>query len=325
MWYLKTDYMVNGDNDGKFRDIMQYSNSLKWTDDIDTLAVSLEFDSLLDLAEGRSHIMLKKDSSLVFYGVITKKTNKDKQSSYTAQDYAFYLNKNEDIVQFNNTDAKTAIYQLLGKYYISGAVLPLATKITKFYKGKTISDIIKDIVSQCSSEIGEDVFMEMRGIVLWVDKVSNLKLDCKYILGNDFSVDRSMEEMYNAVTVSSNSESEAAILAHVEDNDNIKTFGRMTKVLSVDSQNESQARNTAQNYLNAYDTTKRELTFNVVDVYGCENLRANRKLNVQIPKYGVSGYYKVKSAEHTLADNIHKISVTIDFSNASFNDPTQSS
>ena len=50
-----------------------------------------------------------------------------------------------------------------------------------------------------------------------------------------------------------------------------------------------------------------------------------RKLNVQIPKYGVSGDYRVKSAQHTLSNNSHKISVTIDFSGANFTDPTQAS
>lgn len=325
MWTLKTDYIIGGDNDGTFKDIMQHANNLQWTDDKDTLAVTLTFDSILDLAEGRSHIILKKDDTLVFYGVMTKKTNKDTSSSYTAQDYAFYLNKNEGIFQSNNTDAKTAIYQLLTKYGIGGACIPLATKIGTFYKGKAIAEIIKDILSQCSAEIGEDVCMEMRGTVLWIDRVSNLTLDCKYILGNDFSIERSMEEMYNSVIVSSNSESDAGILAQVQDDNSIQTFGMMTKVLTVDEQNESQARNTANNYLANFNATKKEMTFGILDVYGCENLRANRKLNVQIPKYGISGDYRVKSAQHTLSNNSHKISVTIDFSGANFTDPTQAS
>ncbi|MEY8001620.1 hypothetical protein AB8U03_15730 [Clostridium sp. Mt-5] len=320
MWALYTDYMIGYKNDGSFNNIMPYANNLQWTDDKDTLAVTLTFDSILDLAEGRSHVILKKDNKIVFYGVMTQKVNKDKSSSYTVQDYAFYLNKNEDIFQCNGINAKEAIYQLLAKYYIGGAVIPLNTKITKFYKGKTIADIIKDIISQCSSEINEDVIMEMRSTVLWIDKVSNLKLDCQYILANDFQITRSMEDMVNSVIVSSNTESDASILAQASDENNIQIFGRMTKVLTVDGQNESQAQNTAQNYLNNFNSTKRELTVTLLDVAGCEDIRANRKINIQIPKYGMDGYYGVKSAQHTLANSIHKIAVTIDFSNANFVD-----
>lgn len=71
------------------------------------------------MAEGRSHLVLKKSDKVIFAGLVTQKINKDKTSSYTAQDYSFYLNKNEeDIIQFNGSSAKQAIYSLLGKYGI---------------------------------------------------------------------------------------------------------------------------------------------------------------------------------------------------------------
>lgn len=320
MWYLYANHII-GKGYIQPIDILAYCNNLKWTNDSDTLAVSLSFDSIYDLAEGRTHLILMRDSNVVFQGVIVNKNNKDKSSSYTAMDYAFYLNKNEEMIQFNNVNAKAAIEQLCNKFSIPHATIPLNTTISKFYKGKTISDIINDILEQCSSEIGEEVVKEMRGNVLWIDKVSNLHVNCKYKMSNDFSVTRSMEDMVNNVLVSSNEESDTRILENVKDDNNIAIFGQLTKVISVDKQNESQARNIGNNYLENYNGTKKELTCNLLDIEGCEEIRAKRNIYISIEKYGVNGYYKVKSSAHTLANNIHKIAVTIDFSGLSFKEP----
>lgn len=321
-WYLYSSYVI-----GKgyvSTDILDQTGNLQWSNDSDTLAVTLTFDSALDLAEGRSHLILKRDKNIVFAGVITKKENKKNTSSYTAQDYAFYLNKNEeDIIQFNGTNAKQAIYSLLGKYGIGGAVTPLTTVINKVYKGKTVSEIIDDIMDQCTKELGEEVVKEMRGNVLWIDKVSNLKVDCNYVMGDDYSVTRSMEEMYNNVYVITNEESDKNSYANAQDKDMISIFGLLSKVLSIDKGNIAQAQNVANKYLDNYDATKRELTVTLTDIEGCEGIRAKRSIPISISKYGIQGYYKVKSAQHSLNDGVYKIAVTIDFSSATFVDPPE--
>lgn len=325
MWQLLCSYIIGTDNLNTV-DILPKCNNLSWSNDEDTLAVQLSFDSLYDLAEGRSHIILRKNSNEVFQGIITNKDNKEKSSSYTAMDYAIFLKRNgtEEIFQFNNIDAKSAIYQVLTKYGIKGACIQLNTKINKIYKGKSCSDIIDDILDQCKNEIGEDIIKEMRKDVLWIDKVSNLKVDCKYKMSNDFSVTRSIEDMVNNVTVISNEENDQVIYANVKDDNNISIFGKFSHSISVDKVNESQATNIAQNYLKSFNGTKKEMTITLEDIEGCENIRAKRKISISIKKYGVDGYFKVKSASHTLTNNRHKINVTIDFSEVDFTDTTES-
>ncbi len=276
------------------------------------------------MAEGRSHLVLKKSDKVVFAGLVTQKINKDKTSSYTAQDYAFYLNKNEeDIIQFNGSSAKQAIYSLLGKYGIGGACTTLNTSISKLYKGKKVSEIIDDILDQCTKELGEEIVKEMRGNVLWIDRVSNLKVTCEYKVSNDFSITRSMEDMVNNVYVITSEESDKNSYANAQDKNSIGVFGVLSKVLSIDKGNISQAQNVADKYLDSYNATKRELTVTLLDIENCEDIRAKRMIPITISKYGVDGYYKVKSAQHTLANNAHKINVTIDFSSASFKDPVE--
>ncbi|WP_368076680.1 C40 family peptidase [Clostridium tyrobutyricum] len=324
MWTIWTNYTVGNDYKS-FKDISKYCDNFSWSDDTDTISTTLAFDSILDLAEGRSHIVFKKDDKVVFQGLIIKKTQKNTSGSYTAQDYGFYL-KNEDIFQFNNIDAKSAIYQILKKHNIGGACIPLATKIKQFYYDKSLSDIIKDILTQCQLDIGEDVCMEMRGTTLWIDKISNLKLDCKYIIGNDYSVTRDMSNMINYVIVrSSSNQYVSGIQATVSDANNIKIFGELSKILSLENYTNAQARNAAKNYLNAFDATNKEFTVTLLDVEGCEDIRANRKIYIDLGNYGVKGYYKVKSANHTVNNGIHKIQITVDFSGATFSDPTQTS
>ena len=322
-WYLSTNYIIGKGEVSPMEEIMDRCGNYQWADDSDTLAVSLTFDSTLDLAEGRSHLVLQKDKKIVFQGVIINKTNKDKTSSYTAMDYAFYLNKNEEIIQFNNLNAKDSIYALLNRLNIGGACTTLNTKINKFYKGKTASDIIKDILDQCKLELGEDVCMEMRGKVLWIDRISNLKVTCDYKLGTDFSVLRSMEDMFNYVDVVTSEESDKASYAHANDDESIKIFGRLKKVISLEKGNESQAQNVATKYLASYNGTKKELTCTLLDISGCEDIRAKRSIPITIARFGVDGYYKVKSAQHSLNDEVHKITVVIDFSGVTFTDPVE--
>jgi len=329
-WRFFTNYLV-GHSYKDYIDVTKYCSNWAWTDDKDTIAQTLTFDSILDFAEGRSHIILKKGDKTIIAGVVTQKPQKKNSCNYTAQDYSFYLNKDQiKVYQFNGEDAKSCIYRILEDNNVGGACMTLNTKISKLYWGKTYIDIIKDILEQCKAEIGEDIFMEMRGTVLWIDKVSNLKLNCKYIMGNDYTVTRNMENMCNYVIVSNSSTgsesgestSPPSILATLRDDKNIQIFGRMSKILQVEGQNEAQARTTGQNYLNNFDATNREVTVTLLDVVNGENIRANRQMPLDISKYGVKGYYKIKNAQHTLKGGTHKVQVTIDFSGASFEDNT---
>lgn len=307
MWYLYALYK------NKWTDILNYCNNLSWADDADTLAVSLSFDSLLDLPEGKTHFILKKDKKIVFTGVLISKTNKEKSSSYTAMDYAFYLNKNDTMVQFN-TNAKTAIETLCNKFGVKHSIIALNTRIRKFYKDQKISDVMDDILTQCQNETGQVYIKEMRGDMLCIDNINSLKLSCKYAMSNDFEIKRSMEDMANNVIVMSSEENDKRILQNIKDNKNISSFGQLTEILTVDKQDESKARNTAKNYLKQYDKTKKEMTVTLLDIENCEDIRANRKIYIPVKKYGMDGYYRIKSAQHTLNNNTHKIAVTIDFS-----------
>ncbi|EQC1537553.1 XkdQ/YqbQ family protein [Clostridium botulinum] len=309
MWYLYVSYIVGKGYTTK--EIIKYSNNLSWSNDIDTLATSLSFDSILDLSEGRSKIILKQDKVIVFEGVIVSKSNKENIHSYTAMDYAFYLNKNKYVMQFRNVYAKTALQQVCKKVGINNSIIWLGTRINKLYFQETLSDIIKDILEQCKKEIGTNYIMEMQGKTLYINKLVDLKINSTLLIGKDYSVSRSMEEFKNRVIAVNN---DGKILADIKDTKNIKTYGELSDIVSVEDKNTSQAYNIAKNELREKNKTKKELTFNTIDTGKGIYINSNRLIKVNLGKYGVNGWYRIKSTQHTLNNNIHKIGITIDFS-----------
>lgn len=309
MWYLYTSYIV-----GKgyiTKEIIGKCNNLSWSNDIDTLATSLSFDSILDLAEGRSKIILKKDKVTIFEGVVVSKTNKENVHSYTAMDYAWYLNKNKYVMQFRNMNAKSAIQQICSKVGIRNNITRLTTRINKLYYQETLSDIIKDILEQCKREIGTNYIMEMQGKTLYINRLVDLKINSTLLIEKGYSVSRSIEDMVNNVIAVNN---DGRVLANVKDPNYIKIFGELTDIISVEDKNTSQANNIARNELKEKNKIKKELTFNTIDTGKGIYINCNRLIRVNLGKYGVNGWYRIKSTQHTLNNNIHKIGITIDFS-----------
>ncbi|KRU46277.1 hypothetical protein FDG33_09045 [Clostridium sporogenes] len=309
MWYLYVSYIVGKGYTTK--EIIKYSNNLSWSNDIDTLATSLSFDSILDLAEGRSKIILKKDKIVIFEGIIVSKTNKENIHSYTAMDYAFYLNKNKYVMQFRNVYAKTALQQICKKVGINNSITWLGTRINKLYYQESLSDIIKDILEQCKREIGTNYIMEMQGKTLYINRLIDLKINSTALIEKDYSVSRSMEDMQNRIVAVNN---DGKIMADIKDTKNIKTYGELADIISVEDKNKSQAYNIARNELREKNKTKKELTFNTIDTGKGIYINCNRLIRVNLGKYGVNGWYRIKSTQHTLNNNIHKIGITIDFS-----------
>ncbi|ENK0837135.1 hypothetical protein AB2Z22_000441 [Clostridium botulinum] len=309
MWYLYTSYIVGKGYATK--EIIGKCNNLSWSNDIDTLATSLSFDSILDLAEGRSKIILQQDKVVVFEGVVVSKTNKENIHSYTAMDYAWYLNKNKYVMQFRNMNAKSAIQQICSKVGIRNNITRLTTRINKLYYQESLSDIIKDILEQCKREIGTNYIMEMQGRTLYINRLVDLKINTTVLIGKDYSVSRSIEDMINNVIAVNN---DGRVLANVKDPNYIKIFGELTDIISVEDKNTSQANNIARNELKEKNKVKKELTFNTIDAGRGIYINCNRLIRVNLGKYGVNGWYRIKSTQHTLNNNIHKIGITIDFS-----------
>ena len=321
-------YVIKG---GKTKNITQAVGNLAWSSNIDALGVELSFDYAyndtqyfvgLDILELGDHILLYNDGKeLHRFVIVSQEVSGRFGKHFNCFDYAWYLNKNETVIQFNKISASAAIKKLLDKVGIKHKVIDIPTQISKIYKEKQpISEIIKDILEMATQERGTKYRMEMQIDTLVIEKQSNLLIDPKVKLSSNtapFPVASaisnpsrkiSIEDMKNKVIAVSSEEKAVKILAESSDPNSIAKFGQLTEVLIVDQKNQAQARNIAKNRLNEANRINEDIS---LELLGHDEIRAGRLMKFNEPVTGIVGTYLVKSANHTANNGIHKVNVQL--------------
>lgn len=290
-------------------DILKKSNNTSWNSDTDTLGMQVTFDSLVNLTEG-SIISFLISSKEYFRGIIIKKSEGKFSYNYTAMDYSFYF-KNEVIKQFNGIKASSAITSLLKEYGINSKIVNIPTAINKIYK-QSLSDIIEDILKQAEEDQGIKYFKEMNVNTLVVKKLQDMRIKPKIIIGSDITIESSIEEMKNKILVVSSEESNNSIYAMAEDKNSINKFGLLQKIESIEEKNISQAKNITNNLLRQYNKVFKSTSINVLGIDGAETIRANRLIELNVGNK-LKGWYKIKSANHTLSNNKHNVTIELEW------------
>lgn len=289
--------------------ILPRSGNLSWSSDIDTLGTELSFESLFNLAEG-SIVSLFINNKEYFRGIIVKKSESKFTYSYVAFDYSFYL-KNEVIKQFNTT-ASGAITTLLNEYGIKNKVVNIPTKIQKIYKDESISSVIDDILSQAEQDQGIKYFKEMQSDTLIISKLQDMRIAQKILIGSDITINSSIEEMKNKILVVVNGEDNNSIIASSEDKANQSKFGVLQEIESIEEKDISQAKNIADNLLKSKNKIFKDTSINVLGIQGAETIRANRLMELNI-KNKLKGWYRIKSASHSLTNGNHKVNISLEW------------
>lgn len=185
------------------QDIIKDSNTISWGGDTDNIGSQLTFDSIKEIPTG-TVIQLFNDSLEIFRGIAFKPIQRRWTWSYTCQDYSFYLKNNKiSVKQFYNIRADEAIKSLAGEAYLTCVIADIPTQISKTYVNTTMAQIIDDILDQAQSDQGTTYFKEIEGNVLYVRKLSEMKITPRLILPKDIDIEMSMENMKNKITVTS--------------------------------------------------------------------------------------------------------------------------
>ena len=290
-------------------DILPKSNSISWTSDIDTLGTELLFDSLVDLSEG-TIVSLYNNNKEYIRAIVIKKSEGAFSFNYTCFDYSWYL-KNEVIKQFNGLSASSSISSLLNEYGIKNSVVSIPTRIKKIYKDEAISAIIDDILSQAEQEQGIKYFKEMQVNILVINKLQDMKISPKILIGKDITINSSIEEMKNKVLIVSSNDESTKIIASAEDKVNQSKYGLLQTIESVEDKDITKAKNIANNMLKASNKVFKDTSFDVLGLKGAETIKANRLIQLNIGK--LRGWYRIKSASHTLSNNKHTVNISIDW------------
>lgn len=300
------------------KNITKYVGNLGWSSDVDTLGVSLNFSVAYSdinnfpkkLVKNGDTVLMKNNGVTLFVGIaVDVDIDGRNPRGITCFDFAFYLNKNDEIIQFNNVFANDAIKKLLDKYGIRHVIDAMHIKITKIYKGEKVSEIIKDILEIVSSKNGVKYRMEMRGAVLYIVKEKDLivKANTKYIMNPKRKL--SIQDMKNIVRVVSDGENVTKISAIASDANSIKKYGRLQMVHQVSDEELSSSKNIANQLLKQYNKIFEESS---VDLIGSDNVRAGRILKIVEPVTGMNGNYLIKNAKHTVSNGIHMMALSLE-------------
>ncbi|AQS09689.1 hypothetical protein CLOBY_18200 [Clostridium saccharobutylicum] len=304
MYFFMYKLIVNNE------DIIKYSNNIGWNSDSDSLGTQLSFDSIKEIVTG-TVVQLFNDSTEIFRGIALKPTQKRWTWSYTCQDYGFYLKNNKvAIKQFNGISAGDAIKTLLDENYLTYSIPDIPTSINQFYTNKSYIDIIDDILKQATADQSVSYFYEIQGNIFYIYNVSDLKINPTILLPKDITIEASMENMKNKITVISGNDDSTTIQATAEDNTWQSFYGVLSDVQTVDDNNIAQAQNIANNTLANNNKIEYQCTFDTVAITGADDIKPNRMIFIHAGNR-LDNYYRIKTTNHTLKNGLHKISITI--------------
>lgn len=289
--------------------ISAFCSKISKSDDIKSLGVQLTFDYLnnkvidkntawVDLSLGNT-IKLYSDNELLFQGTIQKVTrNGLSKYKYDVFDNAWYLNKQEVRIQFNNIDIKTAIETLCKQEYIPCEVAcDIPTKITKIYNGDTISKIIDDLLNKASEELGKQYRREYNNGKLYINDFANLKMVWESEpLVLDLSQEFNCEEIANKVVILSGNEKNTTIVATKQDDESIKQYGMRVKYIKVDDKNKAKADIIATTTLKNLSQPNKAIKCTLL---GDNKVRSGRILKFNQPNINMVGEYLVINCDHS--------------------------
>lgn len=325
---MKFTFFISKNN--KKTDITDYIGNISWNDSIETLGIQLDFsipkdNAFINITINCGDIILfYKDDILIFYGIIIdKNVSSIFEKSFTAFDFAFYLNKSQGIKQFNNISASKCISNICNEQGISLKEIPyLNTKINHIYYENTIAEIIDDILEQCNKETGKIYYKEVLGLDLYIFErgikvinptfkmaVNVASINVLDEIGANFSKTYSIADLKNKVTIITQNEENLRVLAKKEDLKSIEKYGLLQYIENIDEKDINQAMNIANNKLKELNKIKETFSF---ELLGDINIKAGRVLNIDNNIIGIKGKFSIISSNHLIENGIHKTNIEVE-------------
>ena len=231
--------------------------------------------------------------------------------SYKCFDYAFYLNKSEAQIQFNNIPTTSAIRKLCSENGVTvGSICDIPTVVNKIYQGNPISDIIKDLLKMAEAEQQVHYRMEVREAALYIERYQDLYVQSQVVdIVGDFNSSYSIEDMANRIVIVSSSEKNQQIVAEKSDANSVRTYGQITKIEKVEDKKMSQAAEIAANKLLDKNSVKRAFS---VTMLGSDAVRAGRMMVFNQPEINLTGAFLVKNCTHNFDGNKHTMRLDLE-------------
>ena len=315
----------------KDKDVSDIIGNLTWRDTVDTLGVEVDFELpinrydekfefLYDITLGDPIQILNAKGEVLVQAIIVTETPNGKITSFTAYDMAWYLNKSTVIKQFKKMIGNDCVKSLCKEIGIDVEVSGLDTKIDKIYKDKAVSEVIKDIIEQCSQFNSKKFFIEFDKNKLIVSPYKKIKVFGTFEIQKDkfinineniggVSLSKSIVDMKNSVLVITENKGAIRTIGEEQDSKSIEKYGKLQEVVTLDEKEFSKANLVAKNELKKLNKITEDFS---IDVLGDDNVKSGRVIDIDLPLFNLKGEYLIKESNHTISNHIHKISLKLE-------------
>ena len=307
------------------QDITDHILQFNYSDNLDDFASSFRFDyvdsegsgdlgltSLIDGKQQLNKIQINKSGVPFYVGYITdsEHTNDKNKLTYSGFDVGFYLNKNEVIKQFKNSNIGDAIEELCKEYQINLETKPVFKQsVSKFYKDEIFSDVIKELLKFERDKGGrDDYYVDCKSGNFAIRKyeykpqlgsvIANNILVDSFQTVNNVNVKHSIQELKNRVIYTDNNQKSTMRITR-QDNQSIATYGLLTDVEKVDTKKENNLVNVnlAQTKLKELNKIKDTISLSML---GNSEMKKGIVIPLDIAEYQLSGKYLITSASHNI-------------------------
>ena len=312
-------------------DVTDYISDLNWRDSVDTLGVEVDFtlavnrydknlEFLYSITLGDPIQIINSAGETLIQAIIVTESPNGKITNFTAYDMAWYLNKSTIIKQFKKMVGNDCVKALCEEIGIKVEVSGLDTKIDKIYKDKTISDVIKDIIEQCSQFNSKKFFIEYDKDTLRIMPYKKIKVVGQYEMQKDkfinineniggVSLTKSIVDMKNSVLVVTENKGAIRTIGQEQDTKSIEKYGKLQEVVTLDEKEFSKANLVAKNELKKLNRITEDFS---IDVLGDDNVKSGRVIDIDLPLFNLKGEYLIKESNHTISNHIHKITLKLE-------------
>lgn len=306
-------------------DITNYVGKITRRSTAKEISEELNFEMIYDdiyktnttLEEG-DIILLKNNNKLYFKGVVVTRSIKGRGSiSYKCFDFGWYLNKNEDIYQFND-NVSNNITRILNDYGIKiGYIIPIPTIFKNVSRG-TLVNIMDENIKLAQKEQGLKYRWEMREDSFYLESLdqnvitynTNIIADNenvnKYLKETSHSI--SIDGLYNAVKVAGENKNKIRYLAYTQDQNSINKYGKLQKLEYLDKDDYSKADSIAKNQLTTLNKLNEKIN---ITVFGNDDCRANRVIEIEEPINKISGKFIINTCTHKI-ETIHTMTLELE-------------
>ena len=297
-------------------EITKNIGNVSWKNSIYELATTLSFETAkTDNAYLKDLIYTPKLGEVirivtnieVFRGIIITVDDGDRyKNKYTAVDLGWYLNKTSQTYQFKDISVGNAIREICSDLSVPiDSIAELSTTVTQIYFDKTVSDIIKDLLSKQGGDYNYDFTPKGLRIYKIGDLVaypefrlaSNLAQCYSPNFRGDVSHSESIEEMKNAIKIVSEKDNVYKEIMVLQNNDLIDEFGLLQKVIKIDPEKEN-ADSVANSELWWNGRIKESYGFEIIEKYDSYT-RAGEVIYVDDVQY------VIESTDHRLSNGWH--------------------